>query len=59
LNNVNLPIFPSTANRVVLNGSASQSLSTANAVDCSAAYVDFPAIGDSSTSGQTWPGSSQ
>ncbi|MFT4066145.1 glycoside hydrolase family 28 protein [Paraburkholderia sp.] len=57
LNNVNLPIFPSTANRVVLNGSASQSLSTANAVDCSAAYVDFPAIGDSSTTGQTWAGS--
>ncbi|MGF6612478.1 polygalacturonase [Paraburkholderia sp. WSM4175] len=59
LNEVNLPIFPSTANRVVLNGSASQSLSTKKAVDCSAAYVDFPAIGDSSTTGQTWSGSSQ
>ncbi|OLL27733.1 endopolygalacturonase [Burkholderia sp. SRS-W-2-2016] len=57
LDNVNLPIFPSTANRVVLNGSASQSLSAKKAVDCSAAYVDFPAIGDSSTSGQTWAGS--
>ncbi|APA90033.1 endopolygalacturonase (plasmid) [Paraburkholderia sprentiae WSM5005] len=59
LNNVNLPIFPSAANRVVLNGSASQQLSTAKAVDCSAAYVDFPAIGDASTTGQTWAGSSQ
>ncbi|CAE6866239.1 Polygalacturonase [Paraburkholderia nemoris] len=57
LNNVNLPIFPSTANRVVLNGAASQSLSTANAVDCSSAYVDFPGIGDSSPTGQTWAGS--
>jgi hypothetical protein len=55
---VNLPIFPSTANRVVLNGTASQSLSTASAVDCSSAYVDFPGIGDSSPSGQTWTGSS-
>jgi polygalacturonase len=59
LNNVNLPIFPSTANRVVLTGSASQQLSSAKAVDCSAAYVDFPAIGDTSTTGQTWAGSSQ
>ncbi|KXU83959.1 endopolygalacturonase [Paraburkholderia monticola] len=59
LNNVNLPIFASTANRVVLTGSASQQLSTKDAVDCSAAYVDFPAIGDTSTSGQTWSGSSQ
>ncbi|MFL9911206.1 glycoside hydrolase family 28 protein [Paraburkholderia sp. RL17-337-BIB-A] len=57
LNNVNLPIFPSTANRVVLTGSASQLLSTANAVDCSSAYVDFPGIGDSSPTGQTWAGS--
>ncbi|MFM0715413.1 glycosyl hydrolase family 28 protein [Paraburkholderia strydomiana] len=57
LNNVNLPIFPSNANRVVLTGAASQSLSTAKAVDCSSAYVDFPGIGDSSPSGQTWAGS--
>ena len=57
LDNVNLPIFASTANNVTLNGVASRSLSTASAVDCSAAYVDFPGIGESSPSGQTWPGS--
>jgi polygalacturonase len=36
---------------------ASRSLSMASAVDCSAAYVDFPGIGESSPAGQTWPGS--
>jgi polygalacturonase len=29
----------------------------ATAVDCSAAYVDFPGIGESSPAGQTWAGS--
>jgi polygalacturonase len=57
LANVNLPIFASAANNVVLNGTASRSLSTEKAVDCSAAYVDFPGIGVSSPAGQTWPGS--
>lgn len=57
LDTVNLPIFPSTANNVVLQGSASQKINAAKAVDCSEAYVDFPAIGTSSPSGQTWPGS--
>ncbi|MGF6598356.1 polygalacturonase [Paraburkholderia sp. GAS448] len=55
--NVNLPIFASAANNVVLNGTASRSLSTEKAVDCSEAYVDFPGIGVSSPAGQTWPGS--
>ncbi|HTR08020.1 MAG TPA: glycosyl hydrolase family 28 protein [Paraburkholderia sp.] len=59
LNNVNLPILPSTANRVVLKGSASSQPPTANTVDCSQAYVDFPAIGESSPAGVTWPGQQQ
>jgi polygalacturonase len=57
LNNVNLPIFPSSANWVVLTGSASQQLSTAIAVDCSSAYIDLPGIGNSSPCGKTWSGS--
>ncbi|WP_168670125.1 hypothetical protein [Paraburkholderia sp. SG-MS1] len=57
LNTVNLPVFPSNANRVALTGTASQSLSTVNAVDCSSAYDDFRGIEDSTPSGQTWAGS--
>jgi polygalacturonase len=59
LNNVNLPILPSTANRVVVNGTASSQAPTSNTVDCSAAFVDFPAIGESSPAGVTWPGQGQ
>jgi hypothetical protein len=52
VNTVNLPIFASSANRVVLNGTVTQSIDPKPLLDCSKAYVDFP----SSTSpfGTTW-----
>ena len=52
LSNVNLPIFASSANRVVVNGAAMESSDPTAVLDCSKAYVDFP----SSTSpfGTTW-----
>ncbi|WP_051003571.1 glycosyl hydrolase family 28 protein [Cupriavidus sp. BIS7] len=51
---VNLPIFPSPANNVVVNGTATQAVDLNNAVDCSQAFVDFPAIGQSNLFGSTW-----
>jgi polygalacturonase len=52
LSTVNLPIFASSANRVVVSGAIAESIDPALVLDCSKAYVDFP----SSTSpfGTTW-----
>ena len=54
LKGVNLPIFPSTENRVVLTGTVTKSIDPESVVDCSKAFVDFPAIGQSSIFGTTW-----
>ena len=53
LNGVNLPIFPSADRRIVVNGTAMQGLDTANVLDCSKAFVDFPS--PTSPFGTTWP----
>ena len=42
LKNVNLPIQPSEERRVVVHGEASLAVDPETAVDCSAAFVDFP-----------------
>jgi polygalacturonase len=52
LNGVNLPIFPSTDRRIVVNGTATQALDAANVLDCSKAFVDFPS--PTSPFGTTW-----
>ncbi|WP_175783139.1 glycoside hydrolase family 28 protein [Burkholderia anthina] len=54
LHNVNLPVFPSTANRVVVNGTATRSIDPASVLDCSKAFVDFPGIDQSNPFGSTW-----
>lgn len=54
LNNTNLPLFPSTANRVALTGSPTQSIDPTQYLDCSKAFVDFPGIDQSSIFGTTW-----
>ncbi len=54
LQNVNLPIFASAANRVAVNGSATQDLGSSSVLDCSKAFVDFPGIDQSNPFGTTW-----
>ncbi|WP_025102266.1 glycosyl hydrolase family 28 protein [Burkholderia sp. A1] len=54
LQNVNLPIFASAANRVAVNGSATQDLGSSGVLDCSKAFVDFPGIDQSNPFGTTW-----
>ncbi|HTD03102.1 glycoside hydrolase family 28 protein [Undibacterium sp.] len=54
ISGVNLPIFASAANRVVVNGVATQAVDPNNVVDCSKAFVDFPAIGQSNLFGSRW-----
>ncbi|MDA0573792.1 glycoside hydrolase family 28 protein [Burkholderia gladioli] len=54
LQNVNLPIFSSTANRVTVNGAANHALTSSGVLDCSKAFVDFPGIDQSNPFGTTW-----
>ncbi|WP_414439642.1 glycoside hydrolase family 28 protein [Burkholderia sp. 22PA0106] len=54
LQNVNLPIFASTANRVTVNGVANHALTSSGVLDCSKAFVDFPGIDQSNPFGTTW-----
>jgi polygalacturonase len=49
---VNLPIQPSTDNRVVVDGTATQAVDSSKVVDCRWAYVDFPS--STSPAGTTW-----
>jgi polygalacturonase len=51
---VNLPIVPSTANRITVNGTATLDVDPTKVVDCSMAFVDFPAIGASNLFGSHW-----
>jgi polygalacturonase len=51
---VNLPIFPSTANRITVNGTATMAVEPDAVLDCSKAFVDFPAIGASNLFGSHW-----
>lgn len=53
LSGVNLPIFPSSANRVNVNGAATHAVDPSLVVDCSNAYVDFPSA--TSPFGTSWP----
>ena len=52
VNAVNLPILPSTDNRVVVDGTPTQAVDPSKVVDCSWAFVDFPS--PTSPSGTTW-----
>jgi hypothetical protein len=51
---VNLPLIATAENRNVLNGVPTKAVDPSKVVDCSKAYVDFPAIGASNFFGSTW-----
>lgn len=51
---VNLPIVASTDNRVTVNGVATWAVDGDLVLDCSKAFVDFPAIGQSNIFGSGW-----
>lgn len=51
---VNLPLAATADNRNVINGVPTKAVDPAKVVDCSKAYVDFPAIGASNYFGSTW-----
>lgn len=52
ISGVNLPIVASSANRIVVNGTATKAVDPSKVVDCSRAYVDFPS--GTSPAGTTW-----
>jgi polygalacturonase len=51
---VNLPLVATAENRNVINGVPTKAVDPSKVVDCSKAYVDFPAIGASNFFGSTW-----
>jgi polygalacturonase len=51
---VNLPLVATADNRNVLNGVPTKAVDPSKVVDCSKAYVDFPAIGASNFFGSSW-----
>ncbi|QJE02270.1 endopolygalacturonase [Massilia forsythiae] len=51
---VNLPLIANADNRNLINGVPTKAVDPSKVVDCSRAYVDFPAIGSSNFFGSTW-----
>jgi len=51
---VNLPLTATADNRNVISGTPTKAVDPSKVVDCSKAYVDFPAIGASNFFGSTW-----
>jgi polygalacturonase len=51
---VNLPLIATPENRNVITGVPTKAVDPTKVVDCSKAYVDFPAIGASNFFGSTW-----
>lgn len=51
---VNLPLIATAENRNVINGTPTKAVDPTKVVDCSKAYVDFPAIGASNYFGSSW-----
>jgi polygalacturonase len=51
---VNLPLIATLENRNVITGVPTKAVDPSKVVDCSKAYVDFPAIGASNYFGSTW-----
>ncbi|TFW35351.1 glycoside hydrolase family 28 protein [Massilia horti] len=51
---VNLPLVATADNRNVINGVPTKAVDPNKVVDCSKAFVDFPAIGASNYFGSTW-----
>lgn len=51
---VNLPLIANAENRNVIAGVPTKAVDPSKVVDCSKAYVDFPAIGASNYFGSTW-----
>ena len=56
LKGVNLPLTATADNRNVMVGVPTQAVDPAKVLDCSRAFVDFPAIGASNLFGSTWAG---
>ena len=53
---VNLPLTATAENRNVITGVPTQAVEPSKVLDCSRAFVDFPAIGASNLFGSTWGG---
>jgi polygalacturonase len=51
---VNLPLTATAENRNLINGVPTKAVDPAKVLDCSRAYVDFPAIGASNYFGSSW-----
>jgi polygalacturonase len=51
---VNLPLIATADNRNVINGTPTKAVDPSKVLDCSKAYVDFPAIGASNYFGSSW-----
>jgi polygalacturonase len=54
LKGVNLPLTATADNRNVLVGTPTQAVDAGKVLDCSRAFVDFPAIGASNLFGSSW-----
>jgi polygalacturonase len=53
---VNLPLTATVDNRNVITGVPTMAVDPGKVLDCSRAFVDFPAIGSSNLFGSTWAG---
>ena len=51
---VNLPLIANADNRNVISGTPTKAVDPTKVLDCSKAYVDFPAIGASNYFGSSW-----
>ena len=56
LKGVNLPLTATADNRNTMVGVPTQAVDASKVVDCSRAFVDFPAIGGSNLFGSSWAG---
>ena len=54
LKGVNLPLTATADNRNILVGTPTQAVDAGKVLDCSRAFVDFPAIGASNLFGSSW-----
>jgi hypothetical protein len=54
LKGTNIPLTATADNRNVLIGTPTQAVDGSKVLDCSRAFVDFPAIGASNLFGSSW-----
>jgi hypothetical protein len=51
LDGVNLPLLPSDAARIVIEGAPTRAVDPSQVVDCSQAFIDFPTLTNPSGAG--------